>query len=231
MSESELRVLMVVAGMLLLAGIYWFGRPRRAEQGRREPSMPWEQAELGGAARNDPDAEEGSALSEQFGVQENIEPSASVGAREAGAFDALVSLHVMVPEGALIGGGELLVAAEKTSLVHGAQGLYHRLVDGKGDAGPIFSMINRIEPGRFDLARMHELNTPGVSFFMTLPGPLSALEAWDRMLPAAQRLAGLLHAEVYDDEMNLLGRQRIASIRDELRGYDRKQEQREIKAR
>jgi cell division protein ZipA len=46
------------------------------------------------------------------------------------------------------------------------------------------------------------------------------------MLPAAQRLAGLLNADVYDDQNHLLGRQRIASIREELRGYDRRQESR-----
>jgi cell division protein ZipA len=37
-------------------------------------------------------------------------------------------------------------------------------------------------------------------------------------------MAELLDASVLDEEHNTLGRQRIAHMRDELRGYDRKQE-------
>jgi cell division protein ZipA len=76
-----------------------------------------------------------------------------------------------------------------------------------------------------------ELYTPGVSFFMTLPGPLAALDAWDAMLPTAQRLAELLDANVLDEERNALGRQRIAHLRDELRAWDRKQERSHIRLR
>jgi cell division protein ZipA len=56
-----------------------------------------------------------------------------------------------------------------------------------------------------------------------------ALDAWDAMLPTAQRMAELLDAMVLDEERNALGRQRIAHIRDELRAYDRKREQQTIR--
>jgi cell division protein ZipA len=59
---------------------------------------------------------------------------------------------------------------------------------------------------------------------MTLPGPLPALDAWDAMLPTAQRLAELLDGQVVDEQHNALGRQRIAYIRDDLRAWDRKHE-------
>jgi len=48
------------------------------------------------------------------------------------------------------------------------------------------------------------------------------------MLPTAQRLAELLDGQVLDEERNALGRQRIAYIRDELRGWDRGHEGEEI---
>jgi cell division protein ZipA len=79
------------------------------------------------------------------------------------------------------------------------------------------------------MARVGALRTPGVTFFMTLPGPLPALDSWDMMLPAAQRVAELLDAQVLDEEHNALGRQRIQHIREELRAYDRKQERNVIK--
>ncbi len=74
------------------------------------------------------------------------------------------------------------------------------------------------------MSRIDEITTPGLSFFMALPGPLPALSAWETMLPTAQRLAELLDAIVLDEERNTLGRQRIAHIRDELRVWDRKHE-------
>ncbi len=237
MTENEIRIALVIVGALILGAIYWFGRPKRLAASRQEPTMPWQKnpddpASMGIASDsvvtlNDPDAEVYGEHDGLVGHGQNVarEPSApQPGERSARDFDQIISLHVMARDEGLISGGELIVAAEKTSLVYGAQGLFHRLVDGRPEAGPIFSMVNRVQPGRFDLSKIAELSTPGVSFFMTLPCALAGLDAWDRMLPAAQRLAGLLNADVYDEEMNLLGRQRIASIRDELRAYDRKSE-------
>ncbi len=236
MDANEIRIALVFVGALILVAIYWFGRPKRVSVGRQEPTMPWQKTMIesdgvtGFASDSfvtDPDAEAFVEADGSNSVSQNYarEPAApQPGERAQRDFDQIISLHVMAREDGLISGGELIVAAEKASLVYGAQGLFHRLVDGRPEAGPIFSMVNRVQPGRFDLSRITELSTPGVSFFMALPCALAGLDAWDRMLPAAQRLAGLLNAEIYDDEMNLLGRQRIASIRDELRAYDRKSE-------
>lgn len=235
MTQNDFRIALVLVGVLILGAIYWFGRPKRVSASRLEPVMPWQKnpddpASMGiagdaFATSNDPDAEvyvEPDGLTGQNSAREPSAPQP--GERGNREFDQIISLHVMARDEGLISGGELVVAAEKASLVYGAQGLFHRLVDGRPEAGPIFSMVNRVQPGRFDLSKISDLSTPGVSFFMTLPCALAGLDAWDRMLPAAQRLAGLLNADIYDDEMNLLGRQRIASIRDELRAYDRKSE-------
>lgn len=232
MDHYEFRMMLIGLGIIVLAAIYWFGRPKPVETGRREPKMPWieqDQADL-------PMDSETPMFAIQADDVQPTEPEYSTtrnasdpdmpapGERQQREFDLIITLHVMATGEGSISGGELVVAAEKASLVYGAHGLFHRLVDGRPEAGPIFSMINTVQPGRFELSRINELSSPGISLFMTLPCALSGLDAWDRMLPAAQRIAGLLHAEVYDEEMNLLGRQRIASIRDQLRAYDRRQE-------
>jgi cell division protein ZipA len=53
---------------------------------------------------------------------------------------------------------------------------------------------------------------------------LPALDAWEAMLPTAQRLAELLDANLQDEKRGALGRQGIAHIRDQLRAWDRKHE-------
>lgn len=156
-------------------------------------------------------------------------PRSDLGRRPAQLpVERIVTLFVVAREGGHFDGPNLVVAAEKAGLEFGDMGIYHRLVDGKRELGPIFSVANMLKPGNFDLARLDALHTPGVSFFMTLPAPIPALDAWDAMLPTAQRLAELLDGQVLDEERNALGRQGIAHIRDQLRGWDREHEGKEI---
>jgi cell division protein ZipA len=157
-------------------------------------------------------------------------PRSDLGRRPPNAqVERIVSLFVVSREGTKFNGSDLVVAAEKAGLEFGDMGIYHRLVDGHPELGPIFSVANLVKPGNFDMGRIATLQTPGLSFFMALPAPIPALDAWDTMLPAAQRLAELLDGLVLDEERNALGRQRIAHIRDELRGWDRGHEGEEIK--
>ncbi|WP_243048628.1 cell division protein ZipA [Dyella sp. RRB7] len=158
-----------------------------------------------------------------------VPPRSDVGRRpERMPVERIVTLFVVAREGSVFNGADLIVAAEKAGLEFGDMGIYHRLVDGKRELGPVFSVANMLKPGNFDLTRLDALRTPGLSFFMTLPAPITALDAWDTMLPTAQRLAELLDGQVLDEERNALGRQRVAHIRDELRGWDRDHEGREI---
>ncbi|WP_449428625.1 cell division protein ZipA [Rhodanobacter umsongensis] len=158
-----------------------------------------------------------------------VPPRSDLGRRPAQLpVERIVTLFVVAREGGHFNGPDLVVAAEKAGLEFGDMGIYHRLVDGKRELGPIFSVANMLKPGSFDLGRLDTLRTPGVSFFMTLPAPLPALDAWDAMLPTAQRLAELLDGLVLDEERNALGRQRIAHLRDQLRGWDRDHEGKEI---
>lgn len=157
-------------------------------------------------------------------------PRSDLGRRPPNApVERIVSLYVVAREGSRFNGSDLIVAAEKAGLEFGDMGIYHRLVDGHPEQGPIFSVANLTKPGNFDMARIATLQTSGLSFFMALPGPVPALDAWDAMLPTAQRLGELLDGLVLDEERNALGRQRIAHIRDELRGWDRGHEGEEIK--
>lgn len=157
-------------------------------------------------------------------------PAASQpGVRPVDEFDKIVSVYLVARAGQSLSGPDLVVAAEKAGLVYGHMNIFHRLVDNHPELGPIFSVANLVKPGYFDLRAIRELQTPGVNFFITLPGPISALDAWDTLLPTAQRMAELLDAILLDEERNALGRQRIANIRDEMRAYDRAREKLNIR--
>lgn len=153
----------------------------------------------------------------------------SVGQRPDGQFERIVAINVLARDGETIAGPELIVAAERSGLVFGDMGIFHRMIDGRAELGPIFSVANMMRPGSFDMASIQELRTSGITFFMTLPGPLRALDAWDTMLPAAQRCAELLDAQLTDEQRNALGRQTIQHLREELRTFDRQHERQTIK--
>src|SRR3546814_11218139 len=102
--------------------------------------------------------------------------------------------------------------------------VFHRLVETHPERGPIFSVANIMKPGSFDMAQIQSLETPAIAFFLTLPAPINALDAWEAMEPIARRMAELLDGVVLDESRNALGRQRIAHLREELPTYDRQHE-------
>lgn len=221
-----LRIGIAVAMSLLLGAIIYFGRGRKGSQRKRDVRVDGD-----GSARLEPtlgDQLAGSwGQSGEEGSQDELPlpnggPAASeLGKRTSDQFDRIVSLYVAAKAGTKLRGQDIVVAAEKAGLTFGHMDVFHRLVDGRPEQGPVFSVANIIKPGSFEMATIGELETPAIAFFLTLPAPLSALDAWDTMLPAAQRMSELLDGVVLDEERNALGRQRIQHIRDELRSYDR----------
>jgi cell division protein ZipA len=151
-------------------------------------------------------------------------PASDVGKRNDVAFEKIITLYLAARAGSTLHGPDIVVAAEKAGLVYGHMGVFHRLIDNHHDRGPVFSVANIMKPGSFDMATIQSLQTPAIAFFLTLPSPVPALDAWETMLPTAQRMAELLDAVVLDESRNALGRQRIAHIRDDLRAWDRQRE-------
>ena len=232
-----LRTGIVLAGVLLLAAIYFFGRPRRAGQGRRrgegmasggdgrriEPTLGellQQELQAGGEGAG------GDAVQREMALDDAGagEAPAGPGRRVSEEFDKIVTRYIAARAGEKLRGPDIVVAAEKTGLTYGHMSVFHRLVEGHPERGPVFSVANIMKPGSFDMATIQSLETPAIAFFLTLPAPVPALDAWDTMLPTAQRMAELLDGVLLDEQRNALGRQRIAHIRDELRAYDRQHE-------
>jgi cell division protein ZipA len=224
-----LRTGIVIAGVLLMAAIYFFGRPRRPGQGRRidggrgdgqrvEPTIGEQlENELAGEGRGD------AALQSEMDLPGGA-ASSDLGRRASEDFDKIVTLYIAARAGEMLRGPDIVVAAEKTGLTYGHMNVFHRLVEGHPERGPVFSVANIMKPGSFEMATIQSLETPAIAFFLTLPAPLPALDGWEMMLPTAQRMAELLDGVVLDESRNALGRQRIQHLRDELRAYDRQHE-------
>ncbi|OOW95460.1 cell division protein ZipA [Xanthomonas campestris pv. vitistrifoliae] len=226
---AMIRIGILIAGLLLVAAIFLFGRPKKSPQGRRVDKDEGQPRERRDPVISSEFGAEGDAAERTEGVEQselNLEGQDASGGNEVGKrpnqdFDKIVSLFVAAKAGQVLRGEDVVVAAEKTGLVFGHMNVFHRLVEGHPERGPIFSMASILKPGSFDMANIREMQTPAIAFFLTLPAPMTALDAWEKMLPTVQRMAELLDGVVLDDSRNALGRQRVAHIRDELRAYDR----------
>lgn len=153
-------------------------------------------------------------------VREAAASEAVAAERENAAVPKIVTLYVRARDDRSISGLSLLDAAIKAGLRFGEMKIFHRRH--RGATRPVFSMANITRPGSFDPSGWNLFQTPGVTLFMTLPGPVSALDAWDAMLATGKRLAELLDADLMDDAQCLLTRQRIAQIREDMRDFDRR---------
>ncbi|MBJ7574034.1 cell division protein ZipA [Luteimonas sp. MC1828] len=233
-----LRLGILVAGALLFAAMWYIGTRPRTGQGRRvenraprdtrmEPTLGAQlERELGDGGQAPGDAAVQSEMELLDGAVGGTAGAtvSEYGRRVSDEFDKIVTLYIAARAGQVLRGPDIVVAAEKAGLTYGHMNVFHRLVDGHPERGPVFSVANIRKPGSFEMAEIQAMETPAIAFFLTLPAPLRALDAWDAMLPTAERMAELLDGVLLDEQRNALGRQRIAHLREELRAYDREQE-------
>ncbi len=250
---DNLRLILILLGLLILAAIFLFHRPKgqskpnhaRWRQGRREPSLG--EPDVSGRRSDgesdlgaEPGLDEATVRQASFPVFDRPVASTAPGpadprspgpsdrgpARQAQSPaaqepepDKIITLYIRRRENRRINGADLLDAAIKAGLSFGEMNIFHRRHEGA--KRPVFSMANLTPPGHFDASAWNVFDTPGLTLFATLPGPLSALDCWDAMLATGTRMAELLEADLLDDAKCLLTRQRIAQLREEMRDYDR----------
>jgi len=230
MDAATLRWTIIAIGLVILAAIFLFGNPEK----KRKPKASRRKA-AAGAERREPtlDASVEPVVDEEFDydqagqgelpIERRVEPAETVPEKPrtpAGPPpDKIVTLFLLARDNHVIAGADLLQAALKTGMVFGDMNIFHRRVD--GEDRPVFSLANAVKPGHFDKDAWNTFETSALALFLTLPGPMLALDGWDVMLAAARRMAELLNAEIQNAEHVTFTRQMEAQTREEMREYDR----------
>ena len=80
-----------------------------------------------------------------------------------------------------------------------------------------------MQPGVFDIDNMSDIKTPGLVFFLSLPGPQDMMKAFDYMLETARTVARNLGADVLDESRSVLTGQAIEHSRQTIREMERRQ--------
>lgn len=232
MDKDGLRLILIIIGVAIIAGILLFGNPERRKRRHASRRQQGEQgadsvetAASGQEVIQQELEDIGNLIAEERDLNEadlDLAPPAAAPAVPAAAVpepDMIVSVYLRARVNRKISGVQLLEATTRAGLRFGDMNIFHRIPE--GDSRPVFSLANLVSPGHFDPDGWNLFETPGVSLFLSLPGPLDGLDAWDAMFATGQRLSELLHADLLDDKQRPLTRQRVAEIRESVREYDR----------
>ena len=135
----------------------------------------------------------------------------------------IIVLSIMAKKGQTFSGLNILDALLASGMQHGEMQIFHRYVDASQQTIPVCSLANAVEPGMFDIKRIEEVVTPGLSLFMQLPGPLEGREAFDIMLKTGRSIAEQLGGELCDDTRSVLTMQTIGHIKEKIEAFSFKQ--------
>ena len=212
---AELRWILLILGLLIIAGVYfysrgWFGKgaalaskmqrwwePALADAENRVPSLEVPELQAKSAKQYEPKAER---------------PQATLSSDEQ---RKIISIRLLPRTGQLLAGKQLAQGLRAAGLQYGKFDIFHR-IDPLRPSHALFSVASLVEPGSFDLNRVEKSEYPGISFFIVLPGPGDMLAAFDEMLSAARSLAQSLGANLFDERGSTLSLQRARYMREEL---------------
>lgn len=239
---DELRLSLIIIGVVIVGGVYMVGkmversRSVRATTPRVEPeiaSVPVVAVQHDFVMQLEPDTKlqfQPPAAPSPVVPAIKAAPPAIVGRtaettkplpRQAHEPDLIVSLTVMAPDRKNFNGSEVHRVLQAAGLELAEFDIYHFRDAGNGeDSRAVFSVANIVNPGTFDVTALDGLNTPGLAFFMQIPGPMTASEAFDTMLERAQYIAQCLHGVVGDEQRTPLSSQRIRQIRERTLNHD-----------
>lgn len=136
--------------------------------------------------------------------------------------EEVIVINVFAAEEKPFVGMELLQLVLNCGMRYGDMDIFHRHEDGFDQGKIQFSMANAVEPGTFNLDTMGDNTSPGVSFFMGLPGPKNSMKAFDFMLETAQTLVRNLDGELRDERRTLMSEQSIEHCRQRIREFERR---------
>jgi cell division protein ZipA len=119
-------------------------------------------------------------------------------------------------------GEDILHILLACDLRFGDMNFFHRHEHEAGRGAIQFSVANMMQPGVFDIDNMADFNTPGLVFFVTLPGPEDMMKAFDYMLETAQAVSRNLGGDVLDESRSVLTRQTLEHCRQQIRDLERR---------
>ena len=201
---SELRWILIGLGLLLIGGLYLWGRkpfaelkllPRRRDvppvlSSAEDPVSPEPVPEVPRSHRRDP--------------------------------ERVITLRIVQREQDQMSAEAAVLALKRSGLVYGQYGIFHSFADDGADE-PRFSVASLTEPGSFDLENIENAQIAGLSVFLVLPGDGDPVLRFDAMVELARALSDDLDGVLLDERGSSWSIQRERFLREEIIQYRHQQ--------
>jgi cell division protein ZipA len=218
MDAETIRLILIVAGTILLLTLYLWERSRDPEDDEDgdaaydDEDVPYgaspghdsrvkREPHLGqsSATDQDDDSQEWEPPQTRRGTQSEPPAPGPTAGRGAGeTHPLLIQLSVAKRSGAFAG-QELLDVAEGCGLHPGDMDIFHCLDEFDDGTRIYFSMANMVKPGTFPFDDMDGFSTPGVMLFAQLQGDPEDLTILEEMIATARKIATTLGGDVLDE--------------------------------
>lgn len=134
--------------------------------------------------------------------------------------DQVVVIWVAAKDGTSFDGHQLVKALADNGLRYNNDALFRKYDVDSGEE--LFSVVNGLEPGTFDLSDLDALSTPRIVMLLSLVSGTTGLAAFTEMLDAAQDISISLGGELRDENMGPMTGQTIEHYRQRISDYKRK---------
>jgi cell division protein ZipA len=220
----ELRLILILIGVVLIAAIYLLSRQRktRPERSHRDPPT-LQESNLPDIPAEPPAAGFGRRPMQNSATRVTAPAVGNTDTEKGAGPDPdperlILALHVACRDPDGFAGADLIAACESTGLRYGQYQVFHRLSP-HAEQQSVFSVANMVEPGVLDPQRLPEMRVPGVTLFLLLPGPQDGVAACADMLATARSLARQLDGDVLDESHKLLTPQTAQQIRERILAF------------
>lgn len=139
-----------------------------------------------------------------------------------GTRELIVAVHVMHPENELFDAVSVRSALDDAGLNFGAMQIFHH--NGVGTTSstrPVFSVAKAVEPGNFDPGDTSSFVTPGLVFFMRLPGRQDGAVVLELMLACAEQVARRIGAVLLSQHRSELSSALVNELRESVATFER----------
>lgn len=199
--ETAVRLILILLGVVIVAGIVWDARRGRISKKRR------------------------NELATEFDSKESILPTfddvrivVKPEKQEPTLYrEELITLNIMARVPSVFTGKKLKNAFTDAHLYYGERQIFHRFDNMDGTGENLFSVLSMVEPGFFELSTLESLETPGITLFFITSTPNHSIYAFELMLRTAKQLALRLEGDLKDDRHRTLTPQIIEHYRERIR--------------
>lgn len=248
-----MRIILIVLGVLLVAGIYLADRIKRSKAAKApdkwggepefDPETSGDASSFTTLEEELPDDWVGKAVTltptrherladeqleelkglamrltdDDATVNDPVKPVAKEEKKATATRDDIIVLTVMAGENKVFRGPVLFKVLQEVGLEHGEMDIFHYYLSGHNN--PLFSVANILEPGRFNLSELVELETPGLALFMRLPAVVDGEQALAALLQKSRQVAAQLSGTLCDERRHPLDEEALAGLQDKAQPY------------